>query len=311
VNLDNGSHNWNAFDTYNQFSWRYQQTAYDAGWNVTSTITVADSGEIIFMLPITIEFPVILDLDGNGIDIKPLDQSVTYFDMDGQNGRDHTAWVGGNDGLLAIDLPSDGGAGPDGVIDQADEIIFTRWASGTTSDMAALRQVFDTNRNGNLDTGDERWGEFRIWQDADSDGTSQPREVRTLTELGITSIDLNPQGPVQLLADGSMIQGVSTFTRSDGTTGRAGDVALASETDSAPTNDPGNGEDTFVFGSSFAASVATDLAPEPGPADASASAESIFAQFPTLQLAHQDGLADIVAFNAALAALHHDDFRFL
>ena len=49
----------------------------------------------------------------------------------------------------------------------------------------------------------------------------------TLDQLGIASIDLDPGGPAQRLADGSIIQGLSTFTRTDGTTGVAGDVGLA------------------------------------------------------------------------------------
>ena len=54
------------------------------------------------------------------------------------------------------------------MIDQTKEIVFTAWAPGTTSDMAALRQVFDTNHNGALDAGDSRWSEFRVWVDMDS-----------------------------------------------------------------------------------------------------------------------------------------------
>jgi hypothetical protein len=163
---------------------------------------------------------VILHLDGDGVAVTPLGLSAARFDMDGRAGRERTAWVAGGDGLLAIDL------GGDGAIDQTREIVFTGWAPGTASDMAALRLVFDTNRNGALDAGDARWSEFRIWQD-DGDGVSQSGEVRTLDALGIASIDLNPGGPAQGLGDGSVIQGVSRYTRADGTSGTAGDVALA------------------------------------------------------------------------------------
>jgi hypothetical protein len=93
--------------------------------------------------------------------------------------------------------------------------------------MAALRQVFDTNHNGSLDRGDALWGDFRIWQDANGDGISQPCEVKTLADRGITGINLMPTGPAQQLSDGSVIQGTSTYTRADGTTGTAADVALA------------------------------------------------------------------------------------
>ena len=97
-----------------------------------------------------------LDLDGNGIHITPLSGSNAFFDVTGSGERLPTAWVGGHDGLLAIDLGAEGQAGPDGVIDQAKEINFTLWAPGTTSDLQALRQVFDTDHNGKLDPGDAR-----------------------------------------------------------------------------------------------------------------------------------------------------------
>jgi hypothetical protein len=170
---------------------------------------------------------VVLDLDGNGIDIVPRNISSAFFNMDGGPVREQTAWVGKGDGLLAIDLGADGSSAPDGVIDQTKEIAFAAWAPGATSDMAALRQVFDTNHNGWLDPGDAQWSSFRVWQDANEDGISQPGEVKTLGQLGITGINLMPTGPGQQLPDGSMIQGTSTYTRADGTTGIAGDVVLS------------------------------------------------------------------------------------
>ncbi|MEY9524038.1 PII-like signaling protein [Bradyrhizobium japonicum] len=165
--------------------------------------------------------PVILDLDGNGVDVSLLGTTKVAFDMAGDGWPVPTAWVGPGDAFLAID--------PDGrgIIDQAKQIEFTQWAPGTASDMQALRQVFDTNHNGELEANDAMWSDFRIWQDANSDGISDPGEVRMLDEAGITSINLNPTGPAQRFSDGSVISGLSSYTRSDGTTGLAGDVALA------------------------------------------------------------------------------------
>jgi hypothetical protein len=100
--------------------------------------------------------------------------------------------------------------------------------------MAALRDVFDTNHNGSLDPGDARWDDFRIWQDANADGFSQAGEVRTLDALGISSIALDPAGPSQRFYDGSAIHGFSSFTRTDGTTGIAGDVSLEYQTIADP-----------------------------------------------------------------------------
>ena len=50
-------------------------------------------------------------------------------------------------------------------------------------------------------------------------------------ELGIVSIDLQATGAPRRYADGSSIEGRSTFTRADGTTGTAADATFASDSD--------------------------------------------------------------------------------
>lgn len=148
--------------------------------------------------------PVVLDLDGNGVSLVSLSSSAASFDMDGQGVREHTAW-----------------------------------APGATSDMAALAQVFDTNRNGQLDAADSRWSDFRIWQDVNGDGISQPGEVQSLDAIGIASIGLDPKGPSQTFADGSAISGLENFVWNDATTGTAADVSFAYRpgTSATPANE--------------------------------------------------------------------------
>jgi hypothetical protein len=184
-------------------------------------------------------FPVILDLDGNGVDVTPLSASHASFDMNHDGVREHTAWAGSGDGLLAIDLAANGAAGPDGAIDQSREILFTQWAPNAASDMAALREVFDTNRDGALDAGDARWTEFRVWHDANGDGLSAPAELTTLDALGIASIDLHPSGPSVDFPDGSAVTGLAPYTRTDGSHGLAGDVALAFDPFTPPARQQG------------------------------------------------------------------------
>jgi hypothetical protein len=91
--------------------------------------------------------PVVLDLDGSGIDITNRTDSTVYFDVDGDGYREQTAWAGPNDGLLVIDLAGNGGAGPDGQINQAREIAFSQWTSDPNdTGLQALRTVFDSNK---------------------------------------------------------------------------------------------------------------------------------------------------------------------
>jgi hypothetical protein len=160
--------------------------------------------------------PVILDLDGDGLSIVQRDASTMTYDMAGDGLQHRTAWVGKGDGVLAID--ADG----DGKITERREIIFTDWDPGAGSDMKALRSVFDTNHNGRLDAGDARFADFRVVVDG---------QVKTLAELGIVSIDLVTDGAPRRYADGSSIEGRSTFTRADGSTGTAADASFVSDAD--------------------------------------------------------------------------------
>jgi LysM repeat protein len=77
--------------------------------------------------------PILLDLDGDGVEITPLHSSNMYFDMSGDGLENRTAWAGAGDGVLVRD------AGDDGIIDQANEVNFTLWDATARSDMEALR----------------------------------------------------------------------------------------------------------------------------------------------------------------------------
>jgi hypothetical protein len=89
-------------------------------------------------------------------------RSNSRFDTDSDNYQERTAWAGADDGLLVIDLDGDG------QVTQAKEIAFAEWASEQDSDLQALAKVFDSIQDGTFDSRDERFAEFRIWKDANS-----------------------------------------------------------------------------------------------------------------------------------------------
>ncbi|MBX5202429.1 hypothetical protein HJB81_13660 [Rhizobium sp. NZLR1] len=164
--------------------------------------------------------PVLLDLNGDShIDLRPLDAlgSPVGFDWDGDGVGDQTAWVGPQDGFLAIDLAADGTAGPDGKIDQGRELAFSVWSNESTSDLDGLRRAFDTNHDNVLDLNDDRWSEFRVWRDLNQNGVSDAGELQTMTDAGIRLINLLPSNDgAQAFADGSMITGTSSYQSADG-----------------------------------------------------------------------------------------------
>nr|WP_268968665.1 AHH domain-containing protein [Nitratireductor aquimarinus] len=190
-------------------------------------------------------YPVALDLDGDGVlDIRPLEPALSVgplFDANCDGTPDSVAWVGPSDGLLTIDLGADGEQGPDGTIDQTRELAFALWKtqdeiateSGTKSDkpvtdLEGLRWAFDTNGDNVLDPHDDRWNEFRIWQDHNQNGASDPGELRTMEEARVAFIELLPSSKgSRLFADGSAITGTSSFGKTDGTAGLAADVVLS------------------------------------------------------------------------------------
>jgi trimeric autotransporter adhesin len=165
--------------------------------------------------------PVILDLNGDGIRITARDQSNIFFDMAGDGYKHRTAWASAGDGVLVID------ANNDGLISERNEVVFTDWDPTATSDMQALRNVFDTNGNGKLDAGDARWSQFKIMV-TNADGTTS---IKTLTELGIQSINLIADKTQIVLPDGSKIVGQSLFTKTDGSTGKVADTVLEYDLD--------------------------------------------------------------------------------
>jgi hypothetical protein len=161
--------------------------------------------------------PVVLDLEGNGFDIDMLSSSSFFVELNGDGYQTRSAWAGNGSGVLVID------ADRDNKISQEKEFAFTPWDETSTSDLQAIKNVFDTNHNSKLDAGDSRWSDFKVWVNG---------ELVSLKSLGITTIDLNPTGSSQTFTDGSAITGTTTYTKSDGTTGAVGDAIFASDTNS-------------------------------------------------------------------------------
>ncbi|NEK20271.1 hypothetical protein GR257_36520 [Rhizobium leguminosarum] len=153
-------------------------------------------------------------MSGNGLSVETLSTSSRFLDLDGDGYQHRTAWAGAGTGVLVID------ADADNKISRSSEFAFTEWDSSATSDLEALKHIFDTNGNGKLDAGDTQWSKFRVEVNG---------QLVTLESLDITSIDLTPKGSGQAYEDGSAITGTTTFTRADGTTGTVGDAKLAND----------------------------------------------------------------------------------
>jgi hypothetical protein len=161
--------------------------------------------------------PLALDLDGDGVEFVSRAASVA-FDYLGEGNHQNTAWVGADDGLLAIDLNANG------TIDGASEIVFG--GNGLT-DLEGLAAKYDTNQDGVLDAQDAQFSSFGVWQDANSNGVSDDGEFRTLAEAGIVSIDLKSNGQAYTTAEGDvLVHGETSYILEDGTVGTVADSAF-------------------------------------------------------------------------------------
>lgn len=270
--------------------------------------------------------PLVFDLSGDGLDINTLDQSRVEFDWDGDGIADQTAWVGPNDGFLVIDVDGDG------IINQSKELSFVEWAPGAQTDLEALRLAFDSNGDGIFDARDERWNEFRIWQDLNQNGIADEGELKTLAEHGIKGINLtSDSSQAKSYEDGSIIFGIGTFIREDGSTGEFGDVGLnyrpsANEGRIVSTTENDllvglSGHDQFVFAENFGKDVVLGFEAGDQSEDIIEFGKNTFADFAeVLSAATQigddvlitlDEMNAITLINTQVEHLRQDDFRFV
>ena len=136
------------------------------------------------------------------------EDSTAFYDIDGDGYRERMAWVSADDGLLAYDKNGDG------EISGREELSFVDYVPGARTDLEGLAH-FDSNGDGRLDASDAEWGRFRAWRDLDQDGESDAGELQTLSEAGITSIDLTSDGVERTVA-GNRIFGEGSYADADG-----------------------------------------------------------------------------------------------
>ena len=165
--------------------------------------------------------PLVLDLDGDGIETTPADGSV-LFDHNADNQKTATGWIAPDDGLLVLDRNNNG------TIDTGRELFgdSTLKSNGelATNGFDALADL-DSNQDGLVDVNDTEFANLRIWQDLNQDGISQNNELKTLEQLNIQSITTAGENVLQNLDHNNQAIAAGSFTFNDGTTSTAGAAA--------------------------------------------------------------------------------------
>ncbi|MCD8498231.1 MAG: Ig-like domain-containing protein [Alphaproteobacteria bacterium] len=188
--------------------------------------------------------PLVFDIDHDGIELTSLQDGV-LFDITEDGVKDHTAWVKGDDALLALDVNGDG------VINDRGELFGD---NDLYEDGFAKLASFDSNKDGLIDAQDDVFADLRLWQDLNQDGISQADELHGLVDMGIRSINLDA-AEVDYSLEGNPISHEGTFTRDDGTIGQVVDAWFESRdgaTEETPVELYGNDNaaDVFVLGES-------------------------------------------------------------
>ncbi|WP_036595964.1 Ig-like domain-containing protein [Ottowia thiooxydans] len=162
--------------------------------------------------------PVVIDLDGDGLQLLDAGVNPVHLDMNGDGVADQVGWVAPQDAFLALDRDGDG------QITRLDELSFIGDWPGAQTDLEGL-QGFDTNGDGLLSEADERWHDFGLFQDLNSNGLQDEGEFTPIAETDIVAISLTRQGE-PYYNNGNLVMGVSTVWMADGSTRDAGDVML-------------------------------------------------------------------------------------
>ena len=160
------------------------------------------------------ETPLVLDLDGDGIQTLSIDEGVEFDLLNTGEAKVQTGWVSGEDALLAIDNNGNG------IIDDHSELF-----GGEIGEGFAQLASFDSNGDGLVDSSDAGFSDLQVWQDANENALTDAGELLSLDSAGVASLgtaytnvfNTDAQGNVHgehgsaTLADGSSIDLVDVY----------------------------------------------------------------------------------------------------
>jgi hypothetical protein len=140
--------------------------------------------------------PVLIDTSGNGFDLTDNAHGV-WIDLNDDGTRERLSWTAANsdDAWLALDRNNND------VVDSGSELFggFTPQpvpAAGESKNGFRALAVYDQpaqggNGDGEITAQDAVFTSLRLWQDTNHNGVSEPGELHTLFELGLTAVALD------------------------------------------------------------------------------------------------------------------------
>ncbi|NQZ32234.1 MAG: Ig-like domain-containing protein [Oceanospirillaceae bacterium] len=178
-----------------------------------------------------ISSPLILDLDGDGVETLSIDENVK-FDINADGKKEITGWVAPDDALLVRDINQDG------IINNTTELFgeHTHKSDGTIAEdgFDALRDL-DSNNDGKISAEDEEFSSLKIWQDINSDGISQASELKSLAEAGVKEISLQAEA-ISEINQGNSVGLRASWTDTDNNSYDIDDVWFSYKADDTNTS---------------------------------------------------------------------------
>ena len=150
--------------------------------------------------------PIVLDLDGNGIQTIARADAGGSFDLFGNGKAVVSGWISGGDGFLAIDTNGNG------KIDGIGEL----FGGNGKGDGFAKLASFDSNGDGLVNDLDAAFGQLMVWRDANGNHATDAGELVSLADAGVASLTVAYTELPQLDAQGNLHLERSTATMTDG-----------------------------------------------------------------------------------------------
>jgi hypothetical protein len=156
--------------------------------------------------------PIILNLQGGKVQSTPLAGSTSYFDMQGTGQQVQTAWMTGGEGMLVYDPSGNGTASSD-----------TSLVAGFDALEILAQSTGDSGKT--LDASDALWSQLKVLVQPTGDSNPQDGALETLSQLGITSINLAAVDE-RVSNNGNTLLADSSFTWASGVQGDIAGVDL-------------------------------------------------------------------------------------
>lgn len=165
--------------------------------------------------------PIIIDMDGNGVQTTSMNAHKVYFDLDANGFAERTGWVAQGDAMLVRDLNGNG------LIDNGLELFGNRTMLNNNlqadNGFIALAEL-DNNDDKVITESDAAWAELKLWRDINQNAKVDANELQNLTESGLKALSIDYTESQHIDEHGNEHKQISHVTWEDGRTSQAADI---------------------------------------------------------------------------------------